>query len=66
MTGTAGQRRIDINYVKQYQVPIPSLEQQKKFLDNIGVERKLIESSKQLIDVFEKKISNRVNDIWNN
>lgn len=66
MTGTAGQQRIDINYVKQYQVPIPSLEQQKIILDSISAERKLIESSKQLIDVFEKKISNRINDIWNN
>lgn len=66
MTGTAGQQRIDINYVKQYQVPIPSLEQQKIILDNISAERKLIESSKRLIDVFEKKICNRVNDIWNN
>lgn len=66
MTGTAGQQRIDINYVKQYQIPIPSLEKQKIILDSINAERKLIGSSKQLIDVFEKKISNKINDIWNN
>ena len=57
MTGTAGQQRIDINYVKQYQVPIPSLEQQKIILDSISAERKLIESFNHFLDVFVKKIS---------
>lgn len=66
MTGTAGQQRIDINYVKQYQIPVPSLEEQKKILDSINIERKLVESSNELIGIFERKISSKVNDIWNN
>lgn len=66
MTGTAGQQRLDINYVKQYQIPVPSIEEQRRILDSINVERKLIGSSKELIDIFEKKISCRINDIWNN
>ncbi len=32
MTGTAGQQRVDINYVKQYRIPVPSLTEQKKDL----------------------------------
>ena len=66
MTGTAGQQRIDINYVKQYQIPVPSLKEQRTILDRIDAEKKLIASSKELIRIFEKKISDKINDIWNN
>ena len=66
MTGTAGQQRVDINYVKQYQIPVPSLEEQKRILDEIDAEKKLIESSRELVKVFEKKISDKVNNIWDN
>ena len=34
MTGTAGQQRVDINYVKQYRIPVPSLDEQKKLSTN--------------------------------
>ena len=64
MTGTAGQQRIDINYVKQYRIPVPSLEEQKKILDQIHYEQSLIEPSKKLIEVFSAKIENRIKEIW--
>ena len=64
MTGTAGQQRIDINYVKQYQIPVPSLEEQKMFLDEIHREQALIKPSKQIIDVFTAKIDTRIKEIW--
>lgn len=64
MTGTAGQQRIDLNYVKQYRIPVPSLEEQKKILDQISYEQSLIESSKQLIKVFTEKIESRIKEVW--
>lgn len=64
MTGTAGQQRVDINYVKQYRIPVPSLEEQKKILDQISYEQSLIEPSKQLIKVFTKKIETRIKKVW--
>ncbi len=64
MTGTAGQQRIDINYVKQYRIPVPSLEEQKKILDQISYEQSLIEPSKQLIKVFAEKIEARIREVW--
>ena len=64
MTGTAGQQRIDINYVKQYRIPVPSLEEQEKILDQIHYEQSLIEPSKKLIEVFSAKIENRIKEIW--
>lgn len=64
MTGTAGQQRIDINYVKQYQIPVPSLNEQKKLLDEIYREQALVEPSKELIKIFTAKIELRVKEIW--
>ena len=64
MTGTAGQQRIDINYVKQYQIPVPSLEEQKMLFDEIHREQALIKPSKQIIDVFTAKIDTRIKEIW--
>jgi len=64
MTGTAGQRRVNIDYVQNYSIVVPKLEEQNRILDEIEAERLLIESSKQLIDVFTKKIKNRINEIW--
>lgn len=64
MTGTVGQQRIDINYVKGYQIPVPPLEEQRKILDEIQVERSLIEPSKRLISVFSHKIESVITHLW--
>lgn len=64
MTGTAGQQRVDINYVKQYRIPVPPLEEQKKILDQICYEQSLIEPSKKLIKVFAEKIETRIKEVW--
>lgn len=64
MTGTAGQQRVDINYVKQYRIPVPSLDDQKKILDKIRYEQSLIEPSKQLIKVFTEKIEACTKEVW--
>jgi type I restriction enzyme M protein len=64
MTGTAGQQRIDLNYVKQYSIPIPSMETQKEILDNIKSEQALIDPAKKMIDVFTAKLVSRIKEIW--
>lgn len=64
MTGTAGQQRIDLNYVREYQIPIPSLEIQQTILTEIKEEQALIASTKKMIDVFTQKICEKINGIW--
>lgn len=64
MTGTAGQQRIDLNYVKQYKIPVPSLEEQQKILGNIHREQALIEPSKEIIKTFSEKMASRIKEIW--
>lgn len=64
MTGTAGQQRIDINYVKQYSIPVPTLEIQKEVLDKIKREQELVKPAKDMVAVFTQKINERIKDIW--
>ena len=64
MTGTAGQQRVDINYVKQYSIPVPALEVQKEVLDKIKNEQELVKPAKDMIVVFTQKIKDRIKDIW--
>ena len=45
-------------------ISVPSLEEQKKILDQIQYEQSLIEPSKKLIKVFSEKIENRIKEIW--
>lgn len=64
MMGTAGQQRIDINFVKQFQIPIPPLEEQRQILTEIRTEKSLVEPSKEIITVFSKKIENVIAHLW--
>lgn len=43
---------------------VPPLEEQKKILEQIREEQSLIESSKQLIQIFTVKIKNKLKEVW--
>ena len=45
-------------------IPLPPLETQKEIVSKIKEEQALIEPSKQLIEVFTKKIQDRINDLF--
>ncbi len=64
MTGTAGQQRISLDFVKQYPIIIPSLKEQQSIINIIGTEQELIRPSYKLIDVFTKKIQDRINSLF--
>ena len=64
MSGTAGQQRVDINFVKEYSIVVPPLEHQRRVLDQIETEQKLIEPSKELVKVFTQKIHDRINELF--
>lgn len=51
--------------IKQIKIPLPSLDVQKKIVNRIREEQKLVESNKKLIEIFEKKIKDRIAEVWN-
>lgn len=64
MTGTAGQQRIDLSYVKNYSIPVPPLGEQEEILNSIKSEQSLVEPAKRLVDVFGEKIQKKLSELW--
>ena len=51
--------------LKDVLIPLPSIKEQKEIVAKIEAERALIEPNKQIIEVFSKKIQDRINEIFN-
>lgn len=51
-------------YVKAIPIPVPPIAIQKEILERIEKEQQLVNSSKQLIEIFEQKIKERIGKVW--
>ena len=63
MTGSAGQRRLNIDFVRKYKIPFPSLEIQKQLVAEAEKEQEIINANKQLIEIYEQKIADVLSEI---
>lgn len=63
-TGTSGLRRVPKNYILNYKIPLPSLEIQDEIINNYEQEKLIIDGNKKLIEIYSKKIEDRINKIW--
>ncbi len=50
--------------IKQIKIPLPPIETQKEIVSKIVEEQKLVDSNKQLIEIFEKKIKDKIAEVW--
>ncbi len=64
MTGTGGLQRVPKDFVEKYEIPVPLLEIQQSIVERIEGERQIIEGNKKLIEIYTKKIQDRINKIW--
>jgi type I restriction enzyme M protein len=64
MTGSAGQQRLSLDFVRMYPISLPPLQTQKKIVAEIESERELVEANKNLIEIFEKKIKDKIGEVW--
>ena len=46
-------------------IPVPNAETQKQIVEEIEQEKRLIETSHKTIELFTKKLNDRISDIWN-
>jgi type I restriction enzyme M protein len=58
------QEFISLTSLRQFPIPIPSLEEQKAIVSQIDIEDRLIKSNKELVEIFEQKISAEINKLW--
>ncbi|MHB8280216.1 MAG: N-6 DNA methylase, partial [Candidatus Humimicrobiaceae bacterium] len=63
MSGSAGQRRLNIDFVLKYKIPVPSLEIQKQIVAEAEKEQEIIKANKQLIEIYEQKIQSVLEEI---
>ena len=62
-TGSA-QPQLPIRNLKFIKIPVPNLEKQQYIVKKIESEQKAINSNKELITIFEKKIKDKIAEVW--
>jgi type I restriction enzyme M protein len=56
--------QLTIPMIKHEKIPLPSIEIQKEIVSKIEEEQKLVDSNKELIEIFEKKIKDKISEVW--
>lgn len=59
-----GQPSISQSTVYETKIPLPPLGIQNSIVEQLETERKLVESNKSLIEIFKKKIENKIAEVW--
>ena len=55
---------INRSELKNIKIPYPSGKHKEEIVNQILEERKIIEGNKKLIEIYSKKIEDRINKIW--
>ncbi len=58
------QNFISLSDIRKFKIPLPPLEIQEQIVTKIEEEQKMVESAKWLIEVFEKKIKEKISEVW--
>lgn len=59
-------KALTIVKLKQMKIPIPSIEIQRDIANKIGREKSIINANKELIEMYEQKIKEKISEIWEN
>jgi type I restriction enzyme M protein len=64
MTGTGGLQRLTKEFVLNYSIQLPAIEEQEQIVANINEEMSIIGQNKRLIEIFEHKIKDKIAEVW--
>ncbi|MFA5616265.1 MAG: N-6 DNA methylase [Arcobacteraceae bacterium] len=59
-----GFKMANLSFVKNLEIPLPPLEIQEEIVRKIEIERMLVESSKELIAIYEQKVREVIDKFW--
>ena len=67
ITGTSGSTFASINKsdIEKIKVPLPDIRTQQTIVGRIEIEQNLIKGTRQIISLYEQKIKDRINKLWN-
>ena len=63
-SGAAIQNVASVKELKEIPFPVISLEAQMDILERVGEEISIVNKNKRLIEIFQKKISDKIAEIW--
>ena len=58
------QRNLSKDFISKILIPEITLKEQNEIVNKLTEERKIIDGNKNLIKIFETKIKNKLNQIW--
>lgn len=58
------QKFISLGFIRSMKIPLAPIETQQKIVFEIDKELQLVNANKQLIEIFEQKIKNRISKVW--
>jgi len=56
---------VSMGNIGKMKIPLPPLSEQYKIVEYIKQEQTIIESNRQLIQIYMQKISDKLNEVWN-
>ncbi len=59
-----GQPQFNGNAIKKLKIPIPSKDIQAEIVSNIEEEQNYVDGCKKLIEIYEQKIKDRIDKVW--
>lgn len=57
-------KNLNTEQIKEFKIPLPTIEIQKQIVSQIEEEQKLVDSNKKLIELFEKKVADKIAEVW--
>ncbi len=63
VTGTA-QPKLNQAHLNEILIPVPPVEEQQSIVKAIEEETQLVSANKKLIELFEQKIKDKINEVW--
>ncbi len=63
-TRAIGQANINARSLAEYELPLPSLDMQKQIVAQIEQEQKRVQATKELVEIFEQKINDKIAEVW--
>jgi len=58
------QYNISLAQVSDFEIPLPSIETQRRIVEKIREEQKIIDVNKKLIKLFGQKIKDKISELW--
>lgn len=59
-----GQPQFNANTLNKVVVPVPTIEEQEKIIQDVIVQQKIVEGNQILLESFEKKIQASISKVW--